>query len=286
MTQVFTLLLRRSVEPDGCSCDAQLSSPRWRTLLKLLSWIRSLTATRWVSSRDTSNVTRRLSSEISFTFYNFLGKTCVSLTYDGISLTIGWWRWLTYSEKLAVWQFTELTTGRLGLRFYIFLVVDKMFLSHFFSGRQRLFHLLVFVSWIFLFNPLLISCLLLLGLLEVFCNFRSCLVVVQLLLSESFTATITTAPPSSAFVIIISLRSLIFFMLILSLFVRLLYGFCFIFACSITSSLWFAAIHVNAVWWFLFGVHYFFFCGLIFSSSIVSLFFSLSLKWAFSFSNL
>ena len=57
--QVLILQLRRSVEPDGCGWDAQLSSPRWRTLLKLLSWISPLTATRWVSSRETFTRTQQ-----------------------------------------------------------------------------------------------------------------------------------------------------------------------------------------------------------------------------------
>ena len=51
MTQVFILQLRRSVERDGCSCDAHWSCPPWHTFLKLISWISHLTTTRWVSSK-------------------------------------------------------------------------------------------------------------------------------------------------------------------------------------------------------------------------------------------
>ena len=36
-----------------------------------------------------STVTRRLSLGITFAFSNFLRKSCVSLAYDGISLTMG-----------------------------------------------------------------------------------------------------------------------------------------------------------------------------------------------------
>ena len=42
--------------PDGFSCDAQLSSPRWRTLVGTSWWINALTATRWVPSRGRGNV--------------------------------------------------------------------------------------------------------------------------------------------------------------------------------------------------------------------------------------
>ena len=45
-------------------------------------------------------------------------------------------------------------------------------------------------------------------------------------------------------------------------------------------------MYVNTAWWFLFGVHFFFFCGWNIFCSVVSLVFSLSLKWAFSFTNL
>ena len=36
---------------DGFTCDAQLSSPPWRTLDRTSWWISPLTATRWVSSK-------------------------------------------------------------------------------------------------------------------------------------------------------------------------------------------------------------------------------------------
>ena len=43
----------------------------------------------FVSSGFTFNVTRRLSWGTYFTFSKFLRESCVTLTYEGISLTIG-----------------------------------------------------------------------------------------------------------------------------------------------------------------------------------------------------
>ena len=88
-----------------------------------------------------SNIARRVSpSLISSVFSNVLRKSCVSLTNEGVSLTIGW-RWLlAYFERFAVWA-TRVITGRPGLPFYVFLVVDtiSVILGHFFSGPRRHF---------------------------------------------------------------------------------------------------------------------------------------------------
>ena len=139
-----------------------------------------------------------------------------------------WGYFLNYGLKvainifwnIAVWQFTELTTGQPALpslcafhRRYNFGVLG----SFYFRPPAT-----------FLFNILLISCMLVLSLLKISCNYRCCLVVIQLLSCSLFTITITTVPPLSAF-LIISSRSLGSFILVLSFSIRLLYSFSFTF---------------------------------------------------------
>ena len=112
-------------------------------------------------------------------------------------------------------------------------------LGHFFSGPLQFFYLLIFVFWIIL-------------LYQVFLKFSVIFRVVWLSFSFfyiwSFTSTITTAPPLSAFLITTFSHSHSSFMLVLSFFVKLLYGFC-----SFSSFLGVASMYVNMVWWFLFG---------------------------------
>ena len=45
--------------PDGFRCDAQLSSPHWRILVRTSRWLNSLTATRWVPLMGAARVIYR-----------------------------------------------------------------------------------------------------------------------------------------------------------------------------------------------------------------------------------
>ena len=89
----------------------------------------------------------------------------------------------TYFEVFTVWQFTNLLLGDQCYLLYVSLVVDKIsaFLGHFFSGPLGRFYLLIFVFFFQLYH-LLTSRFLLFGILEVFCSFQCCLVVVQFIL--------------------------------------------------------------------------------------------------------
>ena len=73
------------------------------------------------------------------------------------------------------WAYYRVTRMTFFMYFWSQIKV-QIFLGRFFSDPQHLFQLLIFDFWIFLLYYLLISCLLLLYLLEVFCN---CLVFIH-----------------------------------------------------------------------------------------------------------
>ena len=110
-----------------------------------------------------SSVTRRLGSSISFTFLNSRENLlCLwrIRVFPQLYVKCGnrhILKYLRYGSSLS------LLLSHQGYLLFVFLVVSKIsvFLGHFFSGSQRLFHLFIFVFWVFL----LISCLILLGLL-------------------------------------------------------------------------------------------------------------------------
>ena len=57
--------------PDGFSCNAQFTSPRWRTLGEISWWISPFTTTKWVSSRGIRNtlvitLTNLLKQDLTF----------------------------------------------------------------------------------------------------------------------------------------------------------------------------------------------------------------------------
>ena len=72
--------------PDGFSCDAQLSSPRWRTLVGTCWWISPLTATRWVPSRGCwlgrlGKLQKQACRAIGRTLFSFCWSLCSSSEY-------------------------------------------------------------------------------------------------------------------------------------------------------------------------------------------------------------
>ena len=76
--------------PDGFSCDAQLNSPCWRTLVGTSWWISPLTTTKWVLSRVCCLCTA-IWSYISSRWHQqifYCNLTCVLITFIKILATV------------------------------------------------------------------------------------------------------------------------------------------------------------------------------------------------------
>ena len=96
----------------------------WLSYASLTAFIPSLFS-MFLYSDFALGVTSKLRFGMLFTLSNFWRKSVVSLTYEGIILTIGS-RWRsTYLEIVLILQLTKLATGHLGFLVYWFSVMRK-----------------------------------------------------------------------------------------------------------------------------------------------------------------
>ena len=105
----------------------------------LLNCFMPLSFVVFVSDDFTSNVTRRLSSGITFTFSKFLKNSCVSLTYEGMSLT------MTYFLQICSMTVHRAYSWVISVTLCMYFRPQIKFMgSQIIFYGQRLFHLLIF----------------------------------------------------------------------------------------------------------------------------------------------